>query len=121
MIREFIRGRVLFPASVTASLTWPAALFLAWLSLSAGPLSGLALALFVLAVVASLFVLGFGSALVIAEPIIRRRRGELTTTWSPVQIPEVEVEDNPWSAAVADIPENVRDIRWYQVQPGEVQ
>lgn len=120
MIREFIRGRVLFPAGMTASLAWPIALFLAWLSLTAvGPLSPLALAVFVLAVVASVFVFGFGAALIIAEPIVRRRRGELTTTWSPVQVPEVE--DSPWSAAVADVPENVRDIRWYQEPAGEVQ
>lgn len=120
MIREFLRGKVVFPAGVVASLAWPLALFLTWLSLTAvGPLSLPALAAFVLAVVASMFVFGFGAALIIAEPILRRRRGELSTTWSPVQVPEIE--DNPWSAAVADVPENVRDIRWYQEPAGEVQ
>lgn len=119
MIRAFLRERVLFPSAIIAAVVWPLALLLAWLSLSAAPLSPLALALFVLAVVASMFVFGFGAALIIAEPILRRRRGELSATWSPVQVPEVE--DNPWSVAVADIPENVRDIRWYQEPAGEVQ
>lgn len=118
MIREFLRDKVLFWAGVVASLAWPLALMLAWLSLSATPMSTLALLAFGTAVVASVLVFALGLAMIIAEPILRRRRSELSATWSPTPI----VEDDPWSAAVADVPDNLRDIRWYrEVQPGEVQ